>query len=348
MTTRRWVEREVVEEFAVVGGLIALQFVYAANTLLLSYFMSLGLKPLTIVIYSTSAAFLILSPLSILFERSKWPQKFSVKLSIQLVLIAFGGVTLFQTLMLKGIELTSPAIATAMPNLAPGIIFLIAAVLGFEKVELSCRYSKVKIAGTLLCVVGAIAMSILQGTNQPPSSKAEETNLQFSPQKIVGCAYLMAAVFVLSCNMLLQASALAEFPAPMSMFSITSVIGVVISATVEFIKDRKLDFGWSTVGFGSLLCYSLLGGLVGGVMVSFNGWALQKRGPVLVSMFSPIATVVSVIISCFTVGGLLSLGSLGGMLLMFTGLYLFLWAKGKEGFSIGESEEYDVEKRLLS
>lgn len=35
-------------------------------------------------------------------------------------------VTLFQSLLLEGIKLTSPAMATAMPNLAPGLIFIIA------------------------------------------------------------------------------------------------------------------------------------------------------------------------------------------------------------------------------
>jgi hypothetical protein len=40
-------------------------------------------------------------------------------------------VTLFQSLFLKGIKLTSPAMATAMPNLAPGIIFIIAWTLRY-------------------------------------------------------------------------------------------------------------------------------------------------------------------------------------------------------------------------
>lgn len=43
--------------------------------------------------------------------------------------------------------------------------------------------------------------------------------------------------------------------------------------------------------------------------------------------------------------------SLGGMVLMFTGLYFFLWAKGKEGYSINEDDfenEFDVGKPLLS
>ncbi|MCI85997.1 auxin-induced protein 5NG4, partial [Trifolium medium] len=36
----------------------------------------------------------------------------------------------FQSLFLKGISLTSAAMGTAMPNLAPGLIFIIAWTVG--------------------------------------------------------------------------------------------------------------------------------------------------------------------------------------------------------------------------
>lgn len=49
-------------------------------------------------------------------------------------------------------------------------------------------------------------------------------------------------------------------------------------------------------------------GGVSGISLSFNGWALKKRGPVFVSMFSPIGTVCSVIFSVFTVGDTVNIG----------------------------------------
>lgn len=62
--------KESIENMLIVGGLVMVQFVYAGNSLLMSYLMSLGLGPFTIVIFSTFATFLILSPFAILFERS--------------------------------------------------------------------------------------------------------------------------------------------------------------------------------------------------------------------------------------------------------------------------------------
>uniref|UniRef100_A0A5B6YWU2 WAT1-related protein n=1 Tax=Davidia involucrata TaxID=16924 RepID=A0A5B6YWU2_DAVIN len=351
-------KREVVEDVVVIAGLIGVQVVYAGNSILLSYLMSLGHSPFSLVVLTSFATFVVLSPLSIFFERTKWPKKFRLKLLIQLVLISFGGVTLFQSLLLKGIELTSPAMATAMPNLAPGLIFVIAWAFRLETVKLSCMYSKVKIVGTLLCVIGAVTMSIMHSTiHSSPEKEAQLSTpiLQaadniFDKEKIIGCLYLMAAVFVLSSIIVLQATTLADFPAPISLCAITSLIGVILTAIVQLVQEHKL---FPLASLRDLLGYSLLGGTISGACISFSGWAMTKRGPVLVSMFSPIATVVSVLLSLTTSRDSITLGSLAGMFLMFTGLYFVLWAKGKEGLSIEEEEdplkiEYGVEKPLLS
>lgn len=52
----------------------------------------------------------------------------------------------------------------------------------------------------------------------------------------------------------------------------------------------------------------LQGGTVTGGCFSFNGWAMKKRGPVLVAMFSPVATVLSVIMSFLTTGESITFG----------------------------------------
>ncbi|PKI41562.1 hypothetical protein CRG98_038073 [Punica granatum] len=352
MATAR--KRQVLEEAVVIGGLVGIQFVYAGNSVLLSYLMSLGLNPLTLVVFSAFATFLILSPFAILFERSLWPKKFSLKLMVQLILISFGGVTMFQTLFLKGIKLTSPAMGTAMPNLAPGLIFVIAWAVRFEKVKISCLYSKVKIVGTLLCVVGALALSLIHSTTTKEaqltsSSSSSPADTIFDKQKIIGCLYLMAAVFILSSNVVLQASALGDFPAPISLCAITSLIGVFTTAGVQLLEDHRFDLNWSIMSFGNLVGFSVLAGAISGSCVSFSGWAMKKRGPVLVSMFSPIATVCSVVLSVFSLGETIKLGSLASMFIMFTGLYFVLWAKGKEGLteSDGMESEHDAEKPLL-
>ncbi|XP_010530055.1 PREDICTED: WAT1-related protein At5g47470 isoform X2 [Tarenaya hassleriana] len=322
-------KKGAIEEMAIIGGLITVQFVYAGNSVLMGYLMSLGLGPFTIVIFSTFATFLILSPFALFFERKQWPREFSLKLMVKLVLISFAGVTVFQSLFLEGIRLTSPAVATAMPNLAPALIFVIAWISRLEKVNLKCFYSKVKILGTLLCVVGAFAMSLIQSSDNGVSRLIE-----FDEERVVGCLYLLGAVIVLSSNVVLQASTLGDFPAPVSLCALTSLIGVLITAAVQFFQNQSPQLARPLITIQNLVAYSLLGGTVSGACVSFNGWAMKKRGPVVVSMFSPVSTVVSALLSFLTLGEMIPLPSIGGMLLMFTGLYLVLWSKGKEEFSL--------------
>lgn len=78
---------EVIEDVAIRGGLVGVQFVYAGNAVLLSYVMSFGLDPLTIVIFSTLATFIILSPLAAYFERYVNTQFFSARILIIKVII---------------------------------------------------------------------------------------------------------------------------------------------------------------------------------------------------------------------------------------------------------------------
>lgn len=351
--------RENLEDVAIIAGLIGMQFMYAGNSILVSYLMLMGFTPASLIILASLATFVILLPFSVIFERRLWPRKFRLKLWVQLVLISFGGVTLFQSLFLKGISLTSPAMATAMPNIAPGFVFFIAWALRMEKVELGCIYSKAKIAGTLLCVAGAVIMSLTQSTlgsdvarEAPLSVPPPPSRNIFDEQKIMGCLYLMAAVFVLSSTIILQATTLNDFPAPISLSTITSLMGVLLTGIAQLIQDGRIDIGWPLLSIKDIMCYSVLAGSISAACVTFNIWAMKKRGPVLVSIFSPIGTVVSLVFSVVTLGSSIAIGSLGGMSIMFTGLYCVLWAKGKEGFpgnnDNSSESEYDVEKPLLS
>ncbi|CAA3011566.1 WAT1-related At5g47470-like isoform X1 [Olea europaea subsp. europaea] len=350
---------EFIENVAIITGLTLIQFLYSGNSILLSYLLKLGFQPSSLIIFSTFATFLLLSPISILFERSQWPKHISYKVWIKLLLLSFGGVTVFQSLFMRGVSLTSPAMATAMPNLAPGLIFFIAWGFRLEKVELGCRYSRAKIMGTLLCVIGAVVMSLMQSSAQVHSAKDSQASLPSPPsdvtfdnQMIVGCLYLMAAVFVLSSQVVLQATTLHDFPAPISLCAITSLIGVVMTGLIKLIEDDELKTGWPLLSIKQLIPYSILAGSVSGLCVSFNAWAIKRRGPVMVSIFNPLGTVITVILSYITLGDSIRAESLAGMCLMFCGLYLVLWAKGKEHFHIGDDNsmesEYDVEKPLLS
>lgn len=70
-------------------------------------------------------------------------------------------------------------------------------------------YSKVKILGTVLCVIGALTMSLMHSTvNEEKEvsyiSVSDDPKTVFDSEKIIGSMYLFSAVFILACNVCLQ------------------------------------------------------------------------------------------------------------------------------------------------
>lgn len=75
--------------------------------------------------------------------------------------------------------------------------------------DIRCLYSKVKIVGTLLCIAGALTMSLTHSTaakeaQMTPSSTSSPADSTFDKQNILGCLYLIAAILVTSSNYVLQ------------------------------------------------------------------------------------------------------------------------------------------------
>ncbi|KAG4933180.1 hypothetical protein JHK87_047182 [Glycine soja] len=317
----------MLEDIAIIGGLIGVQFVYAGNAVLLSYLMSLGVESLTLVIFTSFATFLILLPLAFYYERCKWPRRVSFKLLIQLLSLSLGGW--YHGMQGNIVPVSIPQ--RNQSNLSNNGNSHAKPCTRLEKVNLSCTYSRVKIIGTLLCVLGALAMSILQSISTKPTS-AKEGKIQLlspPPNVMFGQTQDNRLSLSLGCNL-----HIVKQHCP----------------TVQLVEDHEFKPGWPIVSVGDMIAYSLLAGAVSGICLSVNGWALEKRGPVLVSMFSPIGTVCSVLFSVVTLGQTINIGSFAGMFLMFTGFYFVLWAKGTEGYAKGGGleSEYDAEKPLLS
>ena len=146
-------------------------------------------------------------------------------------------VSIYQVFMMLGVERTSPAIASAMPNLGPGFIFVIAACLRyrvtdsiaetqesesvkklyactlllivnlyrFERFNWKCKYTRAKILGTLVCLSGAMCVSFLKNST-PKSIPGDEELSDGKTRKewILGCFYLLTGVTIFACNTVMQ------------------------------------------------------------------------------------------------------------------------------------------------
>ncbi|KAG8080549.1 hypothetical protein GUJ93_ZPchr0007g6426 [Zizania palustris] len=350
------------EDVAISAGLVAVQLAGAAYMVVVTPVLALGLNPLFLVTFGSLSTGLFTLPFAINLERKKWPSEFNNWLLVRFFLLALGGVTVFQALMLHGMKKTSPAIASAMPNLAPGFIFIVAGCLRFERVDLRCMYTRAKIAGTLLCLGGAVTMSVLQSPSgaparRPSPSTGHTAAADARPDRddwVVGCVCLLSAVLVVSGTTVLQAATMAHFPAPFTLCSVTSLAGAALTGAFQAVTAAGgLSPGTPQISLQIILSLLLVGGVVSSVCVMFQTWALEKKGPVVVSLFSPTQTVGSAVFSALFLGRVMQPASMVGMVFLFSGLYVVLWAKKRESQVVPadrtetDGAADDMEKPLL-
>ncbi|PUZ75441.1 hypothetical protein GQ55_1G169600 [Panicum hallii var. hallii] len=223
--------------------------------------------------------------------------------------------------MLLGIKKTTPAIASAMPNLSPGLIFIVAACFRLERFDKACKYTQAKIAGTVVCLVGAVAMSFLQSPSSPsPSSSLAAVQAAAASADgdddyydwILGCCCLVAGVTVFALVTVLQAATLASLPAPLTMCCVTSATGAALTAVLRLVLEGKflLDMGSPNIDATLVAGIVVLGGGVVGACTAFQAWCLGRKGPLFVSVFGPVQTVCTAILFAALLRQVLSLGRL--------------------------------------
>lgn len=344
-------------EVLTICGLFAVQCIYGLYMMFLDGLLAAGVPSLFIIVVACAASSVVVLPFAFALERKKWPKVWSPMLVLQLVVISLGGVSIYQVFMMLGVERTSPAIASAMPNLGPGFIFVIAACLRFERFNWKCKYTRAKILGTLVCLSGAMCMSFLKNSTPSVSPKSIPGDEELSDGKtrkewILGCFYLLTGVTIFACNTVMQAAALKRFPAPLSVCSITAMMGAIFSAIIQVLMEGKLTAGTADNIPRIIAEIVLVGGVVIGLCTTFQVSSIGRKGPVLVSMFSPFQTVFSAFISLIFFGQWIGLGCFLGIVLMFVGLYVVLWAKNREDKMFTEltappESECDLERPLL-
>lgn len=113
---------------------------------------------------------------------------------------------------------------------------------------------------------GAVLMSLMQSTVQGHTAReamvstpSPSTDDQvFDTNIIIGCLYLIAAIFVMSSQVVLQAITLRDFPASISLCAITSLLGSVITAMVQMAEDGTWALGVPTFTIEEMVAYSIL------------------------------------------------------------------------------------------
>ncbi|GMY13441.1 WAT1-related protein At5g40240-like [Fagus crenata] len=297
-----------------------------------------GLSYYVFILYSYAIATLLLLPLALIFRRPGLPT-FKLSLLYRILLLGVLGFSA-QLCGYKGIEYSSPTLASAMSNLTPAFTFILAVILRMENLALRSSITQAKIIGTIVSISGALVVvfykgpTIILAASQSPSISLHFPLGSSQTNWIIGGLLLAAEYLLVSIWYILQTQVMKIYPSELTVVFLYKLCATILSAPVCLIAEGNLS-DWR-VKPDIALTAIIFSGLFGLPFTSVvRTWGLHLKGPVYVSTFKPLSIVIAAAMGVIFLGDALCLGSVIGAIILSIGFYAVLWAKTKEELSNG-------------
>ncbi|XP_051123423.1 protein WALLS ARE THIN 1-like [Andrographis paniculata] len=333
------------EKFQLHMAMLALQFGYAGFHVVSRAALNMGISKIVFPVYRNILALLLLLPFAYFLEKKERPPV-TWKLLLQFFFLAIVGITANQGFYLVGLDNTSPTFASAIQNSVPAITFLMAAILRIEKVRFNRKDGISKVAGTLLCVMGASVITLYKGptiyTPSPPLHSTAPLHPGPGPGRglglgdaqgknwTLGCIYLIGHCLSWSAWLVLQSPVVKKFPARLTFTSYQCFFGIIQFLVIAAFVERNPQ-AWLIHSGGELFSVFYAGIVASGIAFAVQIWCIDRGGPVFVAVYQPVQTLVVAIVASVVLGEEFYLGGIIGAVLIITGLYLVLWGKNEEG-----------------
>ncbi|CAM8937692.1 unnamed protein product [Rhodiola kirilowii] len=261
-------------------------------------------------------------PPSLVFEIRKSFPKITWRVIVLSSVIALLGETLNLNMYVAS---TSSTFASAMTNLVPVITFLLAASFRLEK------WGTAKLViGTLIEFCGAAVLTFYKGVeiNILPviiDFMHHDHGLQHH-NNILG---VVCYCFSTALSLIIHDKLTKIYPYPWTSTALISLMALVQSVVFALCTERDMSqwrLGWDirllAVAFSGIFAYGLAKVVV--------AYCVQLKGPLFVSVFSPLTFVFVAIAGSLVLDEKLHLGSIIGFILIVGGLLVMIWGKSKE------------------
>ncbi|CAO2203309.1 unnamed protein product [Urochloa humidicola] len=323
-------------------AMVLVQLGFAGMNVVSKVALDAGMSPYVLIAYRNLIAAAFITPIAFLFERRSGA-KITKKVLLQIFISSIFGATLNQVLYFVGLKSTTPTVACALTNTLPALTFVMAAALKMETVRPGTPAGQAKLVGTAVCVGGSMIIPFYKGpvlrlwaspihwrfAEHAPSPAAAAAAAGHSGGAIAGDVLIIASCAAWAVWFVLQTRMAEDFSAPYTSTAIMCLMAGAQCAGVSAAMDRSVDV-WK-LGFDIRLYSVLYIGVVGsGIGFAIMSWCIQVRGPLYVSMFSPLLLVVVAIVGWAILGEKIRVGSAIGSALIVAGLYMVLWGKGRE------------------
>ncbi|KAI3686058.1 hypothetical protein L1987_79728 [Smallanthus sonchifolius] len=316
--------------------MVIVQAIYAGMALLSKASISSGMNPFIFVVYRQAFATLSLAPFAYFFER-KNVARLSYTLIWKIFFSSLIGITICLDMYYHALNHTSATFAAASTNLIPAITFVIALILRIERMYIRELHGWAKLIGSIVSVSGALVFAFVKGptlnfmTWYTSGGEVGSMTNRFSSkgELIKGPATILCANILWSCWGIMQAPIMKEYPAKLSLITLQCFFSLMQSIVAAIAMERNLD-AWKLRWDINLLSVAYCGVIVTAFTYWLQLWSIEKRGPVFTAMFTPLALIITAIVSTFLWKETLYFGSVCGAVLLAGGLYCVLWGKSKE------------------
>lgn len=315
--------------------IISLQFGYSGMYIVTAVCLKHGMNHFILSVYRHVFATLVIVPFALIFERKTRP-KMTLSVFLKIMLLAFLEPVLDQNMYYVGLKNTSATFASASVNVLPAITFILATIFRLEKVDIRKLSSQAKIIGTIVTVSGAMVMTIyrgpvvnLFGVHGADHHGSTTTAAASGQHWIVGTLFVLGSCLGWAGFFILQSFTLKEYPAELSLTAWICFMGAAEGGVVSLIFVRDLK-AWA-LGWDSRLLASAYSGVVcSGIAYYVQGVVNRERGPVFVTVFSPLCMIITAALGALILHELLHLGSIIGAVIIVAGLYTVVWGKSKD------------------
>ncbi|KAK5842090.1 WAT1-related protein At1g68170-like [Gossypium arboreum] len=316
--------------------MVVIQVIFAGVSVLYKLAANDGMSLRIIVAYRFLFATAVMVPVALLVERER--PKLTWTILLQAFLCALLGGTLSQNLYIESMALTSATFVSAMANLTPAITFTMAIIMGLEKLGFRTMAGRAKVLGTVIGVGGAMLLTFYKGlqinigsthfhlllSHGPISSNAPSTN-----HHLLGALLAFTSCISYSLWLNIQAKMSENYPCYYSSTALICIIGTIQAVAFALCMEKDMS-QWKLDWNIRLLTVAYSGILASGLVFSVVSWCVRMKGPLYVSVFSPLMVVLVALAGTLFLEEKLYLGSIIGAVLIVMGLYVVLWGKSKE------------------